>query len=154
MERHPRYFSRFHYLGTAATDCSGVLPWIAHRCMPNVLRSCEKHLTANPGHVDTWAATAANTQIWTERELGKNGIIPPNLSLMTHDTGLTEGQLRAWVTSAESYQDGSGYRVLFRPDTPKAILALMPRISSAGMLVVAYEKYAMSYKRTQLAATA
>lgn len=53
------------------------------------------------------------------------------------DTGLNESQVAAWITHAESFADGSGYRLFFRVETPGDILELMPPLTREHVLIVA-----------------
>ena len=55
---------------------------------------------------------------------------------ISRDIGLSLSQVQAWVTHAQSYEDGSGYRLFFRIETPADVLALVPRISPSFMLIV------------------
>lgn len=55
---------------------------------------------------------------------------------IARDTGLPEALVRLWITHFQCYEDMSGYRVFFKPNTPDDVLALVPRITPGLMLIV------------------
>lgn len=55
---------------------------------------------------------------------------------ISRDIGLPEVLVREWVTHAETYEDGSGYRVFFKWDTPSEVKETYPRLTPGGMLIV------------------
>ncbi len=61
---------------------------------------------------------------------------PITAQKIARDTGLDLSLIRDWVTHAKSYDDGSGYLVFFRPDTPSAVRELIPRLTSTNQLIV------------------
>lgn len=55
---------------------------------------------------------------------------------ISRDIGLPEVLVREWVTHAETYEDGSGYRIFFKPDTPGEIKEIYPRLTPRNMLII------------------
>lgn len=55
---------------------------------------------------------------------------------IARDTGLDVSVVRDWVTHAKSYEDGSGYLVFFRPDTPGEVREMVPRLSPTNLLII------------------
>lgn len=55
---------------------------------------------------------------------------------ISRDIGLPESLVREWVTHAETYEDGSGYRIFFKPETPAEVRTLYPRLAPNNMLIV------------------
>nr|WP_312968551.1 hypothetical protein [Pseudomonas sp.] len=55
---------------------------------------------------------------------------------IARDTGLDLSLVRDWVTHARSYEDGSGYLVFFRADTPAEVREIVPRLSPTNLLII------------------
>ena len=55
---------------------------------------------------------------------------------IARDTGVDLGLIKAWVTHARSYEDGSGYLVFFKADTPGEVREQIPRLTSINLLIV------------------
>lgn len=55
---------------------------------------------------------------------------------IARDTGLDLSLVRDWVTHARSYEDGSGYLVFFKPDTPAEVREMVPRLSPTNLLII------------------
>ena len=55
---------------------------------------------------------------------------------IARDSGLDLSLVRDWVTHARSYEDGSGYLVFFRPDTPAEVREMVPRLSPTNLLII------------------
>ena len=55
---------------------------------------------------------------------------------ISRDIGLPEVLVREWVTHAETYEDRSGYRVFFKPDTPREVIERYPRLTPMNVLII------------------
>lgn len=55
---------------------------------------------------------------------------------ISRDIGLPEVLVREWVTHAETYEDRSGYRIFFKPETPREVTVRYPRLTPWNMLIV------------------
>ncbi|MDQ7987017.1 hypothetical protein QYS36_18920 [Pseudomonas sp. G34] len=61
---------------------------------------------------------------------------PITAQKIARDTGLDLSLVRDWVTHARSYEDGSGYLVFFKADTPGEVRQLVPRLTPTNLLIV------------------
>ncbi len=55
---------------------------------------------------------------------------------IARDTGIDLGLIKAWVTHARSYEDGSGYLVFFKAGTPGEVREHIPRLMPTNLLIV------------------
>lgn len=61
---------------------------------------------------------------------------PITAQKIARDTSVELSVIEAWVTHARSYEDGSGYLVFFKPDTPGEVRAMVPRLTPTNLLIV------------------
>lgn len=61
---------------------------------------------------------------------------PITAQKIARDTSVELSVIEAWVTHARSYEDGSGYLVFFKPETPSEVRRLIPRMTPTNLLIV------------------
>lgn len=61
---------------------------------------------------------------------------PITAQKIARDTGVDLSVIETWVTHARSYEDGSGYLVFFKGDTPGEVRQLIPRLTPTNLLIV------------------
>ncbi|OLU35454.1 hypothetical protein [Pseudomonas sp. PA27(2017)] len=61
---------------------------------------------------------------------------PITAQKISRDTGLDMRLVVDWVTHAKSYEDGSGYQVFFKSDTPEGVREQIPRLAPSNLLIV------------------
>lgn len=61
---------------------------------------------------------------------------PITAQKIARDTSVDLEVIKAWVTHAKSYEDGSGYLVFFKADTPGEVRQLIPRLTPTNLLIV------------------
>ncbi|MBD9397945.1 hypothetical protein [Pseudomonas sp. PDM11] len=61
---------------------------------------------------------------------------PITAQKIARDTGVDLSLIKAWVTHARSYEDGSGYLVFFKAETPAEVREQIPRLTTTNLLIV------------------
>lgn len=61
---------------------------------------------------------------------------PITAQKIARDTGVDLSLIEAWVTHARSYEDGSGYLVFFKAETPGEVREQIPRLTPTNLLIV------------------
>jgi len=61
---------------------------------------------------------------------------PITAQKIARDTGVDLRVINVWVTHARSYEDGSGYQVFFKADTPNEVREQIPRLTPTNLLIV------------------
>ena len=59
-----------------------------------------------------------------------------NEPITAQKIGIDLSLIKAWVTHARSYEDGSGYLVFFKAETPGERREQIPRLTLGNLLVV------------------
>lgn len=61
---------------------------------------------------------------------------PITAQKIARDTGIDISLIKTWVTHARSYEDGSGYLVFFKAETPGDVREQIPRLTPTNLLIV------------------
>lgn len=60
---------------------------------------------------------------------------PITAQKIARDTGIDISLIKTWVIHARSYEDGSGYLVFFKAETPGEVREQIPRLTPTNLLI-------------------